>query len=181
GMLVIPLVFIMINTAIWLTRGYASVLLTFFPAFYVGIQIYRAERSNWSSTGTVTACGMVALVALSLFMFDGYNGGWSAVYLVVEAALLALLLRWDISSRMLNFFGRISYSDYLYHVSLGYLVFSLWGPLATWTGNLVSVLLAIALTTLVAYISFRLIEVPMVAFGKLHEPLLRSSVQRVRA
>jgi peptidoglycan/LPS O-acetylase OafA/YrhL len=181
GMLVIPLVFIMINTAIWFTRGHASVLLTFFPAFYVGIQIYRAERGNWNSTGTITACGMVALVALSLFMFDGYNGEWSAVYLVVEAALLALLLRRDISSRILNFFGRISYSDYLYHVSLGYLVFSLWGPLATWTGNLVSVLLAIALTTLVAYVSFRLIEVPMVAFGKLHEPLLRSSVQRVRA
>ena len=180
GMLVIPLVFIMVNTVIWLTRGHASVLLTFFPAFYVGIQIYRAERGNWDSIGTLTACGLVALVALSLFMFDDYNGGSSAVYLVGEAALLALFLRRDVSSRVLNFFGRISYSDYLYHVSLGYLVFSLLGP-ATWTGNLISVLLIIALTTVVAYISFRLIEMPMVAFGKLHEPLLQSSIKRVRA
>ena len=181
GLLVIPLVFIMVNTAIWLTRGHASVLLTFFPAFYVGIQIYRAERRNWDRIGTLTACGLAALVALSLFLFDEYYGGWSAVYLVGEAALIALFLRRDISSRVLNFFGRISYSDYLYHVSLGYLVFSLLGPFATWTGNLISVLVVIALTTVVAYISFRLIEVPMVAFGKLHEPLLRSSIKRVRA
>ena len=65
GMLVIPLVFIMVNTAIWLTRGHASVLLTFFPAFYVGIQIYRAERRNWDRIGTLTACGLATLVALS--------------------------------------------------------------------------------------------------------------------
>ena len=42
---------ILINMAIWLTRGYASLLLTFFPTFYVGIQIYRAEcpqlGSHW--------------------------------------------------------------------------------------------------------------------------------------
>jgi hypothetical protein len=30
-------------------------------------------------------------------------------------------------------------------------------------------------------ISFRLSEVPMVALGKVHEPLLRSSIKRVRA
>ena len=59
--------------------------------------------------------------------------------------------------------------------------FRSWDHSATWTGNLISVLVVIALTTVVAYISFRLIEVPMVAFGKLHEPLLRSSIKRVRA
>lgn len=180
GTLVVPLVFIVVNAAIWLTRGYASLLLTFFPAFYVGIQIYRAECRNWDFIGTLTACGMVALVALSLFMFDDYYGGWSAVYLVGEAGLLALFLRRDISSRVLNFFGRVSYSDYLYHASLGYLIFTLLAP-STWAGNLASVLVVIVLTTVVAYISFRLIEVPMVAFGKVHEPLLRSSIKRVRA
>jgi peptidoglycan/LPS O-acetylase OafA/YrhL len=46
GTAVIPLMFIMVNTVIWLTRGYASTLLTFFPTFYVGIQIYRAESRN---------------------------------------------------------------------------------------------------------------------------------------
>jgi peptidoglycan/LPS O-acetylase OafA/YrhL len=181
GTLVIPLVFILVNTVIWLTRGYASTLLTFFPTFYVGIHIYRAERGNWDCIGTLTACGMVALVALSLFLFDDYSGGWSAVYLIVEAVLLAFFLRRDISSRVLNFLGRISYSDYLYHVSLGYLILVLLGPSTTWIGNLVSVFIVIVLTTAVAYISFRLVEVPMVTFGKVHEPLLRSSIKRVRA
>ena len=181
GTVVIPLVLIAINTAIWLTRGYASLLLTFFPTFYVGIQIYRAECRNWDRIGTLTACGMVAAVALSLFFFDSQYGGWSVIYLMVESALLALFLRHDISSRALNFFGRISYSDYLYHASLGYLIFALIGTATTWAGNLASAIFVIALTTVVAYVSFRLIEVPMVAFGKVHEPLLMSSIKRLRA
>ena len=90
---------------------------------------------------------MVALVALSLFLFDDYYGEWSAVYLVVEAALLAFFLRWDISGRVLNFFGRISYSDYLYHASLGYLILVLLGPSTTWIGNLASIFMVIVLTT----------------------------------
>jgi hypothetical protein len=93
--------------AIWLTRGHASTLLTFFPVFYVGIQIYRAECRNWDYTGTVTVCGTGTFVALSLFVFDNYHGGWSAVYLVGEASLLVLFLQRDVSSRVLNFFGRI--------------------------------------------------------------------------
>ena len=181
GTLVIPLVLILINTAVWLTRGYASLLLTFFPTFYVGIQIYRAECRNWDRIGTLTACSTVALVALSLFVFDDQYGGWSVIYLVGESALLTLFLRRDISSRVLNFFGRISYSDYLYHVSLGLLIFALIGSPTTWIGNFASVILVIALTTAVAYVSFRLIEVPMVAFGKVHEPLLISSIKRVRS
>jgi peptidoglycan/LPS O-acetylase OafA/YrhL len=181
GTIVIPLVFIMVNTVIWLTRGYASTLLTFFPTFYVGIQIYRAEYRNWDRTGILAVCSMVALVALSLFMFDDYYGGWSIIYLAGEAALLAIFLRWDMSSHVLNFFGRISYSDYLYHVSVGYLIIALMGPSATWAGDLATLLVIITLTTVVAYISFRLIEVPMVTFGKVHEPILRSSIKRVRA
>jgi peptidoglycan/LPS O-acetylase OafA/YrhL len=74
-----------------------------------------------------------------------------------------------------------SYSDYLYHASVGSLILALLGPSATWIGNLASVIIAIAVTTVIAYISFRLIEVPAVDFGKVREPVLMSSVKRVRA
>ncbi len=178
--LAIPIVLILINAVIWWTRGYASLLLTFFPTFYVGIQIYSAERRNWDRTGMLLALGTTALVALSLLVFDDIYGGWSATYLIVEAVLLAAFLRQDISSRALNFFGRISYSDYLYHASLGYLIFVLIGSPATWIGNFASVLVVIALTTVVAYLSFKLVEVPMVTFGKVHEARLISLIHRFR-
>ncbi len=177
GTVAIMVGLIAVNSAIWWTRGYASLLLTFFPTFYVGIQIYRAERNNWDSVGVLTLAGSIALVALSLFLFDQYYPGWSALYLIGEAVVLSLFLRLNVSSRVLNFFGRISYSDYLYHASLGFLLFAVFGTATTWFGNLASVALAIAATTVVAYVSYRYIEVPMVAFGKASEPLLSSSIK----
>jgi peptidoglycan/LPS O-acetylase OafA/YrhL len=179
GTVAIMVILIAVNSAIWWTRGYASLLLTFFPTFYIGIQIFRAERSNWDRIGVLRLSGSVALVAFSLLMFDQYYPHWSAAYLIGEAAALSLLLRSDIWDRTLNFFGRISYSDYLYHASLGYLLFALIGTATTWIGNLAAVALVIAATTAVAYVSFRYIEVPMVAFGKAHEPKLHAFLDRL--
>jgi peptidoglycan/LPS O-acetylase OafA/YrhL len=168
-----------VNSAICWTRGYASLLLTFFPTFYVGIQIYRAERSKWDLAGVLTLAGSVALVAFSLFLLDQHFSAWSALYLIGGAAALSVFLRSGLSNEMMNFFGRISYSDYLYHVSLGFLLFALIGTTTTWLGNLASVALAIAATTAVAWLSYRYIEVPMVAFGKANEPLLHAAIGRI--
>ena len=70
GTVAIMVGLVALNVAIWWTRGYASLLLTFFPTFYVGIQIYRAQRSNWDLAGVLTLAGSVALVAFSLFLLD---------------------------------------------------------------------------------------------------------------
>jgi peptidoglycan/LPS O-acetylase OafA/YrhL len=180
GTIAIMVAVIAVNSVIWWTRGYASLLLTFFPTFYVGIQIYRAESRNWDRIRVLRLAGAVGLVALSLLMFEQQLPYWCAVYLIGEAAVLSLFLRSDISNRTLNFFGRISYSDYLYHVLLGYLLFTLIGTAITWTGNLAGLVLVIAATTAVAYISYRYIEVPMVAFGKAHEPLLHAFFRGAR-
>ena len=178
GTVAIMVTLIAVNSVIWWTRGYASLLLTFFPTFYVGIQIYRAERSHWDRVSVLRLAGSIALVGFSLLMFDQHYPYWSAVYLIGEAVVLSLFLRSDISSRTLNFFGRISYSDYLYHASLGFLLFALIGTTSSWLGNLAGVALAVAATTVVAYVSYRYIEVPMVAFGKANEPLLHACIGR---
>ncbi len=178
GTVAIMVTLIAVNSVIWWTRGYASMLLTFFPTFYVGIQIYRAERSNWDRASVLRLAGSTVLVAFSLLMFDQHYPYWSAAYLIGEAAVLSLFLRSNISSGILNFFGRVSYSDYLYHASLGFLLFALIGTASTWFGNLASVALAIAATTAVAYISYRYIEVPMVEFGKANEPRLHAFIGR---
>ena len=179
GTVAVMVSLIAINSVIWWTRGYASMLLTFFPTFYIGIQVYRAERSNWDRIGVLRLSGSVALVAFSLLMFDQHYPYWSAAYLIGEAAALSLFLRSNIWTGTLNFFGRISYSDYLYHASLGLLLFALIGTATNWVGNLAAVALAIVATTAVAYISFRYIEVPMVAFGKAHEPKMHAFLGRL--
>jgi peptidoglycan/LPS O-acetylase OafA/YrhL len=179
GTVAIMVILIAVNSVIWWTRGYASLLLTFFPTFYIGIQIYRAERSNWDRIGVLRLSGSVALVAFSLLLFDQHYPYWSAAYLIGEAAALSLFLRSDIWNGTLNFFGRISYSDYLYHASLGFLLFALIGTATSWVGNLAAVALAIVATTAVAYVSFRYIEVPMVAFGKAQEPKMHAFLGRL--
>ena len=167
-----------VNLAVWLTRGYASLLLTFFPAFYVGIRIRQAESAGWSRAAILSASGVSAIVAASLFVFDDQYGRWSAIYVIVESLALVLVMRAGISNAVLNFFGRISYSHYLYHTVVGYAFLSCVPPATTLAGNLLAVAAAIALTTTVAFVSYRLVEVPMVEFGKAHE---RFWLQRVRS
>src|SRR5206468_2928343 len=98
---------------------------------------------------------------------------------ICECAGLVVFMRANISNRILNFFGRISYSHYLYHTSVGYAFLSII-PLATlwWGVNLLVIAAAIALTTAVAFVSYRLVEVPTVDFGKAHERFWISLTQR---
>lgn len=170
----IPLAMIALNLLILLTRGHASLLLTYLPAFYVGIQARRLERDRWF-TGTAfkfTACA----VAASLIFFDPYYGWWSCFYLIASSAALSFALSGKFSNRVLNFFGRISYSDYLYHAAVGSLVFA---ALGAWrVSGLVSVAAAFAASTFVALLSYRLIELPFVKYGKAHEQFWQSRNER---
>ncbi|MBS4002163.1 MAG: hypothetical protein KGZ91_02235 [Afipia sp.] len=56
-------------------------------------------------------------------------------------------------------------------MTAGYVFLSLFPPSDVLPFNLMVVMLVIALTTAIAYVSYRLVEVPMVAFGKRHEHL----------
>ncbi len=171
GILIVLAALICANAVVWFARGHASLLLTFFPAFYVGIQIRQAEAAGWSHSAMLQVASVSLVVAASLLVFDEYYGNWSAAYVIGEAVMLIAFLRVGVSSSILGFFGRISYSHYLYHTAAGY-VFLAWFPASNVLAlNLLIVMLVIALTTAIAFISYRLVEVPMVAFGKKHEHL----------
>lgn len=169
--LVVLVVLICMNVAIWYSRGHASLLLTFFPAFYVGIQVRQAEAAGWTSSAVLQVAGVTAAVAASIFVFDEYYGKWSAAYVIAETATLVAFLRIRVSNSILSFFGRISYSHYLYHMAAGYVFLALFPPSGVLAFNLLVIVLVIAVTTAIAYISYRWVEVPMVAFGKEHEHL----------
>lgn len=169
--LIVLAVLICMNAAIWYARGHASLLLTFFPAFYVGIQVRQAEAAGWSRVALIQVAAVVAVVAASLLVFDEYYGKWSAAYVIGETMVIAAFLRVRVSNAILSFFGRISYSHYLYHTAAGYVVLALFPPSDALAFNLLAIAVAIGVTTVIAYMSYRWVEVPMVAFGKEHEHL----------
>ena len=121
---------------------------------------------------------MSLFVAASLLVFDELYALWSATYVVFETTTLVLFMRAGISNAIMNFFGRISYSHYLYHTVVGYAFLSLVPAVTTPVGNLLAVGMAFALTTVVAFVSYRLVEVPMVNFGKTHEHRWNSLLSR---
>lgn len=170
---------ICINAAIWFARGHASLLLAYFPAFYIGIQVRQAELAGWGRSAVLRIAIVSAVVAGSLFLYDAYYPTWSAVYVVIEAAALVAFLRVDLSNAVLSFFGRISYSHYLYHTVVGYVVLSAVPVTASWIFNLLVVIAVIAPTTLVAFASYRIVELPMVSFWKKYEDLWGRRRQKV--
>jgi peptidoglycan/LPS O-acetylase OafA/YrhL len=162
GTVAIPLVMIGVNLVILLTRGHASLLLTYLPAFYVGIQIRRLQCNRSISD---TALKMTTFtVAASMIFFDPYYGWWSCFYVLAWTLALHFAIDSNASNPVVEFFGRISYSDYLYHAAILAVCIHLIGE-----RPLLVVLAAFAASTLAAFMSYRLIEVPFVEIGKSHE------------
>jgi peptidoglycan/LPS O-acetylase OafA/YrhL len=139
-------------------------LLSYLPVFYVGIEIYRAEADGWSTPALVRLSAVTLIVGASMMLFTQYTSEEYALYVIGQAALFVWALRTGWQSVWLSFFGRISYSIYLYHGVLGYELFRHFegGPVPMW----LLVLIACVISFIVAYLSFRLIEEPGVRFGK---------------
>ena len=163
------LLIILANAVVFMFRGQSSLLLTFFPVFFVGIQIFLAEESGWARRELMRLVQIAVAVGLSVLFYDHIYGAWSLAYVLGGALLMVWLLKNGFSNKSLAFFGKISYSNYLYHTVVGYFLFDLIGLQKTFIGNLLMVLAVISLTALVAYISYRVVEVPFVRFWKSHE------------
>ncbi len=162
--MIVPAIVMIMNVDYLLAFGRGSVLLSYLPVFYVGIGIYRAEAAGWSRATLIPLAVFTVVAGASLPLFLVYGRFTSAVYLALQALLFVWVLRagWYVS--WLGFFGRISYSLYLYHFALGIEVFSYLRAGAT--PAVLQVLIVFAVTTLVAYLSFIWIEEPGVQFGK---------------
>lgn len=160
---------LLVNLAVWQWRGFASLLLTFIPCFFVGMEIYFAEHDGWNKRAICRLAAITAGVGLSLFLFEDAYKVAAVLYLFAGTTLFAIFMKTNCANRLLAFFGKISYSHYLYHTSLGYLMFDWIGVQSSLGANLLTVLGVFGVTTIVAYLSYRWIELPFVSFGKRYE------------
>ncbi|WFP50645.1 acyltransferase [Methylomonas sp. EFPC3] len=177
--LAVPVLFTLANAAMFLLRGQASQLLTYFPVFFVGIQVFLAEKSDWAD-GSLLSLALIALLAgLNVALFDGIYPLWSMAYILGGAAAMAGLLQSGFSMALLAFFGKVSYSNYLYHTLIGYSLLDWIGRQQTFAGNLIAIVGAAVLSTWVAYLSYILVELPAVRFCKTHELRFLGRLSRV--
>jgi peptidoglycan/LPS O-acetylase OafA/YrhL len=162
--LAVPAAIMAANLVFWSVFGRGSVLLSYLPVFYVGIEIYRAEAEGWSPPACARLASVAAIVAASMLLFVQHSTAfYTALYVAGQASLFILVLRAMWGPAWLGFFGRISYSLYLYHGVLGFELFRSFDRAApTW----VLLLAACAASLLAAYLSFVWIEEPGVNFGK---------------
>ncbi|HTI85135.1 MAG TPA: acyltransferase [Alphaproteobacteria bacterium] len=155
---------IALNAAFFLVTQRGSVLLSFLPVFYIGVEILRWEEEGEAAPATRRLTLVAAAVATSTFLFVAYENVAASVYAIAGAAVFVWALRaeWDVA--WLRFLGRISYSLYLFHVIVGFpvadAVAGAGGP--GWTAMIAGMAASVA----VGYLSFRYIEAPGVAFGR---------------
>lgn len=174
-----PVLFTLANAAMFVLRGQASQLLTYFPVFFVGIQVFLAEKSGWTGLSLLRLALTALLAGLNVALFDGIYPLWSMVYILGGAVAMAGLLQSGFSTALLAFFGKVSYSNYLYHTLVGYSLLDWIGRQQTVVGNLMAVVGVVALSTWVAYLSYILVEMPSVRFCKTHEPRFLGQLSRV--
>ena len=159
----------LIALAVW---GHAPAILAFFPVFYIGIFIHRAEQAGWSRKSTVALTLVTGAVAASMPIIVDISPYWSALYVAAGTALFVLCHRRQFGTRALGFVGRTSYSNYLFHgVVAGPLWAALSLPSSIW-GAVLNIAAATAVTMAVATVLYAAVEVPMVRFGRWQERLL---------
>jgi peptidoglycan/LPS O-acetylase OafA/YrhL len=151
-------------------------------AFIIGVLIHFRGEQLASSLSPSRAVA-VAVTSIALFCFLG-SRTQSALVLLLEclsAAAVIALIAWrpamtlfrPLDLGLVRFYGQISYSFYLLHLIGISLTFRLVEP-ATWNAAgiplsltvILTTAISILLTTPVAYLSWRFIEVPAVDLGK---------------
>ena len=178
-----PIVGLLFALSFWgpyvhLLGGLAS--LAGLYAFVVGVMIHfraqiAAASPKWAtsvallSSATFCVCGTHNQSGI-VTMLECLSAA-CLVILIVEHPALAIFKPLDF--RIVRFYGRISYSLYLLHMLGISFALRIWTPLGLHTpGNPVSLatilgfVMAVAVTTPAAYLSWRYIEVPAVRFGK---------------
>jgi peptidoglycan/LPS O-acetylase OafA/YrhL len=159
------------DLAAYIYLGRGSTLLTFLIAFLPGVAAAKIHARGWppGSVREFVVVTIIVTACLALFLPPGHNH--QAIAVPILSGLLFFALRRDMASRFFAFYGRISYSHYLYHTALGY-------PLIHYLLGLsmpspVIFMLAVAVTTLISTLSFYYIEKPAIGFGRTIEGKLK--------
>jgi peptidoglycan/LPS O-acetylase OafA/YrhL len=159
-----PYATVAVNATVFLIRGEGSTFLTYLTFCFVGMQFGPWSRGQMS--GRILALPiLIAAVATSVFASHFPHG--LAIFVLFNATIMAAALRWSPVIPILPFIGKVSYSWYLYHAAIGYpLVVSLTALLGetAWTQGFI-VFVATIVTLFIAWLSFTIVERPMVAFG----------------
>lgn len=164
-----PYAAIALNAAITLKRGgEASNLLTYLTFCFVGMNFELWCRKEVSDRGLAV---LAVCAAIAAGIYSPYVKIGLVLFGLVNAGLMAAALRHGarVSLPALSFIGAVSYSWYLYHGGLGYpLISALQEPRLAMSA-FASICIAAAVTLLVAWLSYRVIEQPGIALGRFLE------------
>jgi peptidoglycan/LPS O-acetylase OafA/YrhL len=152
---------LLLNAAWAIARGYPSNLLTYLAYCLMGMCIGRWHRGLLSSRGLAA---IVAAGVLWTAVFHPRSPIAIAVAVAIGAILLVCVLKYAIEVPGFRLLGRVSYSWYLLHVGIGDLLFQI---VDRWEiSPALSTVPVTAVSLLVAWLSYRLVEQPGIAIGK---------------
>lgn len=159
-----PYAAIGVNTVIYSVRGEASTFLMYLTICLLGMQFGRWNRAEMSHAALLAAA---TATAFSTFIFAPYFPVGLALFVVIDSAIMVIGLKRPLELSALQFLGRISYSWYLYHAAIGYPVIAALtlGGQEGLAAPLFAVAIAAIVTLTIAWISYRALEAPGIAFG----------------
>lgn len=155
---------LLFNAALLPVLGRGSTAVTYLICFFPGIAAARALERAWDRPALVEFAVVTCLAGLNLFFALEYLAGYQAFYALLFSALVLVALTSNFESRLLAFFGRISYSDYLFHVMVGLALISLLAG-NSYISRSVALLSALAASTAVAALCYRFVEKPCINLG----------------
>jgi peptidoglycan/LPS O-acetylase OafA/YrhL len=167
----VPFAAVAVNVGAFLALGRSSTFLTYLPAFFIGAAIAAREKkivADWF------VAALAAATMLNLGLGATHRGWPAAAFLALDIAVFLGVRRAGVSIGWLAGLGVVSYSIYLYHMTLGQPLLEAFGPTA---GALWPLLLAAVTASMLAlsWLSWRWIEGPGVAVARRWEAVRPSA------
>ena len=142
--------YLIILTGPFIVKGYLPLYL---PVFLYGIALFlfKSKIIEWKELLILTV-----LATMEVFMFHDLG-----TFIYSGITFIAILFFSEFKSKVLTFFGNISYSVYLFHSLTGLVMLNYFSHIVTNPFyKFLLVLLALLVTISLSYIVYRLIELP---------------------
>jgi peptidoglycan/LPS O-acetylase OafA/YrhL len=154
-----------VNVVIYYSSGSGSLLTTYLISFFPGVVATKLLESGSGRRELFEYCVVGVVSALNLYLFLPLAGEHQSAYAVIFLGLLFVALRRHLCNRVLEFFGRISYSHYLFHASIGYPLIDYIGAGGGLMGRIEALFVASIVTVGVATVSYYAVEKKAVEIG----------------